>query len=64
MAAAARRRTIVAMDKPAPTPAPVPPAGPADPRLATWEALRDELQALHAKLEYAALMLRLQNRQN
>ena len=50
------------MDTPPPLPAP--PAGPADPRLAAWEALRDELQALHAKLEYAALMLRLQqNRQ-
>jgi hypothetical protein len=50
------------MDTPPPTPAQ--PSEPADPRLATWEALRDELQALHAKLEYAALMLRLQSRQD
>jgi hypothetical protein len=57
-----RRFTIPPMDTPPPTPAQ--PAPPADPRLAAWEALRDELQALHARLEYTALMLRLQNRQN
>jgi hypothetical protein len=51
------------MDTPPPTPAqPIQPAQPADARLAAWESLRDELQALHAKLEYAALMLRLQQR--
>jgi hypothetical protein len=35
------------------------PAPPSDPRLATLLLLRDELQALNARLEYAALMLRL-----
>lgn len=35
------------------------PAPPADPRLAALLQLRDELQVLNAKLEYAALMLRL-----
>lgn len=46
-----------------PEPSHLPPAEPADPRLAAWEALRDELQQLHAKLEYAALMLRLHGNQ-
>lgn len=37
------------------------PAPPSDPRLATLLMLRDELQALNARLEYTALMLRLAN---
>lgn len=37
------------------------PAPPPDPRLATLLMLRDELQALNARLEYTALMLRLAN---
>jgi hypothetical protein len=50
------------MDTPPPTPAQ--PTEPAEARQAAWESLRDELQVLHAKLEYAALMLRLQQRQD
>ena len=60
LAARPRCATMAAMDMPPPEPAT--PAEPADPRQAAWEALRDELQVLHAKLEYAALMLRLQSR--
>lgn len=35
------------------------PAPPPDPRMTKLLALRDELQALNARLEYTALMLRL-----
>lgn len=46
------------MDDDAPLPE-LPPELPPDPRLQALLMLRDELQALNARLEYAALMLRL-----
>lgn len=46
------------MDDNAPLPKPTP-ANPPDPRLQALIQLRDELHALNARLEYAALMLRL-----
>ena len=43
-----------------PTPRELPPVTTAAARqLQKWEQLRDELQALHAELEYLRLMLRL-----
>lgn len=46
------------MDDDAPLPTPPLPESQ-DPRLQALLMLRDELQALNARLEYAALMLRL-----
>jgi hypothetical protein len=50
--------------KPEHIPRELPPVTAAAARqLETWEKLRDELQALHAELEYLRLMLRLNNGQ-
>lgn len=40
---------------------PLPQTQAAAAQLARWEELRDQLQELHAKLEYLRLMLKLEN---
>ena len=48
--------------KPENTPRDLPPVtAAAVQQLQTWEKLRDELQTLHAELEYLRLMLKLNN---
>lgn len=57
----AQREKMGPMNSPA-TPRHLPPlALRAAQQLQDWERLRDELQALHAQLEYLRLMLKLQS---
>jgi len=44
------------------TPAALPPGHPLEAKLASWVKLRDELNELLAQLEYAKLMLKIEQR--
>jgi hypothetical protein len=48
-----------AMNKPTQQPDHAPLSARAAEQLKTWEALRDQMQTLHAELEYLRLMLKL-----